>query len=178
MTMKKLANRALEEKNFCPLITQSSPSRVAVGAALRLGHREAGDDVARQQRLQVPGLLLVGAEVGEDLRVAGVRRLGAEDARAPDRLAKDLVQHRELELAVALAAELGAEVAGPQALLAYLVLERLDDVALLVGEVFGGLVVVVRPERVDLVDLVGDEAVGPVEFLLELGLGSEVPGHF
>ena len=29
MTMKKLAQRALEEKNFSPLMTHSSPSRTA-----------------------------------------------------------------------------------------------------------------------------------------------------
>ena len=132
MTMQKLANRALEENNFSPLITQSSPSQVAVvvntpGSAPPCGSviEKAGDDVAGQQRRQVPVFLLLRAVVGEDLRVAGVRRLGAEDRGPPDRLAEDLVQHRQLELAVALAAEFGAEVAGPQALLAHLVLERL-----------------------------------------------------
>ena len=38
---------------------------------------------------------------------------------------------RELQLAVALAAELGPEVAGPQALVAHLLLERVDDRAAL-----------------------------------------------
>ena len=87
-----------------------------VGAGVGLGHRVAGEDLAVEQRLQVALLLLVGAVVGDDLGVAGVGRLAAEDDRRPLRPAEDLVEQRQLQLAVALAAELGAEVGGPQAL--------------------------------------------------------------
>ena len=47
--------------------------------------------------------------------------------RGPLAAAQDLVHQRELHLAVALAAQLGAEVAGPQPPGAHLVLERVDD---------------------------------------------------
>ena len=47
-------------------------------------------------------LLLVGAVVGDDLGVAGVGRLAAEDDRGPADPAQDLVHQRELHLAVAL----------------------------------------------------------------------------
>ena len=121
ITIRNDAVLALEEKNFQPLITQSSPSRTAlrleqrrVGAGVRFGHRVAGEQLAVEQRPQVALLLLVGAVVGDDLGVAGVGGLAAEHDRRPLRAAQDLVEQRELELAVALAAELGPEVGGPQ----------------------------------------------------------------
>jgi hypothetical protein len=72
-----------------------------------LGHRVAGEHLAVEQRLQVALLLLRGAVVGDDFRVARVRRLAPEHDRCPLRAAEDLVEQRELQLAVALAAELG-----------------------------------------------------------------------
>ena len=87
-----------------------------VGAGVRLGHRVAREDLAVEQRPQVALLLLRRAVVGDDLGVAGVGRLAAEDDRRPLRPAEDLVQQRQLELPVPLAAELGAEVRGPQIL--------------------------------------------------------------
>src|SRR5260370_34765744 len=116
--------------------------------------------------------------VGQDLRVAGIGRLVAEDARSPDRLAEDLVQHRQLELAVSLTAEFGAEVARPQTVRPHLGLQRVDDRALLRGEVRGRLVVVVRPQGIDLVDLVGDEAIRPVQEFGEFRFGGEIPCHY
>ena len=90
MTMRKAAVRALEEKYFQPLMTHSSPSRdgpggelLGVRAGLRLGHRVAGEHLAVEQRLEIAGLLLVGAVVGDDLGVAGVGGLGAEDDGRP-----------------------------------------------------------------------------------------------
>src|SRR5687767_15659984 len=53
---------------------------------------------------------LRGAVVGDDLRVAGVGRLAAEHDRGPQRPAEDLVQQGQLQLAVTLPAQLGAEV--------------------------------------------------------------------
>jgi hypothetical protein len=115
--------------------------------------------------------------MGDDLGVACIWRLGAEDPRSPDRLAEDLVQHGQLELAVPLAAELRAEVAGPQAALSHLLLERVDDVALLLRQLCPRQVVVPGPEQVKFVHLVGDELVRPVEQLLEFGLDGEIPAH-
>ena len=86
-----------------------------VGAGLRLGHRVAGEQLAVEQRLQVALLLLGGAVVGDDLGVAGVGRLAAEDDRRPRRPAEDLVQQRELELAVALARRARGRGAWPTA---------------------------------------------------------------
>src|SRR4029078_8361094 len=70
--------------------------------------------------------LLVSAVVGDDLGVAGVGRLAAEHRRRPLRAAEYLVHEAELQLAVAEAAEVGAEVAGPESLLLHLLLERAD----------------------------------------------------
>ena len=79
---------AFDENHFSPLITHSSPSSSArrlehprIGAALRLGHREARDDLVVEQRLQILLLLRGGAVVREDLGVAGIGRLAAEDDR-------------------------------------------------------------------------------------------------
>ena len=41
-----------------PIAHGAAPELARVGAALRLGHREAGDDLAVEQRLQVALLLL------------------------------------------------------------------------------------------------------------------------
>src|SRR5882724_1022883 len=65
-----------------------------VRSALRLGHRETGDNLAVQQRRQETVLLLRRAVHGEYLRVAAVRRLAAEDQWAPDGTADDLVEQR------------------------------------------------------------------------------------
>ncbi len=134
ITMRNDAVFAFDEKYFQPLMTHSSPSlsRAAleqrgVGAGVRLGHRVAREALAVEQRLEVLLLLLVGAVVGDDLGVAGVGRLAPEHDRRPLRPAEDLVEQRELELAVALAAELGAEVGRPQALAPDLLLEGVDD---------------------------------------------------
>ena len=59
--------------------------------------------LAVEQRLEVALLLLVGAVVGDDLGVAGVGGLGAEDDRGPLRAPEDLVHEGQLHLPVALA---------------------------------------------------------------------------
>src|SRR5690606_37593723 len=110
-----------------PLVSvalRTGHEHAGIGAALGLRHREARHDVALQQWLEVTLSLFRCAVVGDDLRVAGVRRLRAEDARTPDRLAEDLVQQCQLQLAVSLPAEFGAEVAGPQTLVTYGLLHR------------------------------------------------------
>ena len=123
ITIRNDAVFAFDEKYFQPLMTHSSPSLTArvlnmrrVGAGVRLGHRVAREALAVEQRLEVLLLLLVGAVVGDDLGVAGVGRLAAEHDRRPLRPAEDLVEQRELQLAEALAAELGAQVRRPQPL--------------------------------------------------------------
>ena len=127
MTMRNDAVLAFDEKNFQPLMTHSSPSlhragreHRRVGAGVRLGHRVAGEASRRRAAAGGSAPSARGAVVGDDLGVAGVGRLAAEDDRRPRRPAEDLVEQRQLQLAVALAAELGAEVGGPQALVAHL----------------------------------------------------------
>ena len=136
ITMRNDAVFAFDEKNFQPLMTHSSPSLTArvlnmrrVGPGVRLGHRVAREHLAVEQRPQVALLLLGRAVVGDDLGVAGVGRLAPEHDRRPLRATEDLVQQRELQLAVALPAELGPEVRGPQPLAAHLVLQRVDRLA-------------------------------------------------
>ena len=54
---------------------------LGVGAAVRLGHRVGRDDLVVEQRLKEARLLRVRAVVGEDLRIARVRRLATEGDR-------------------------------------------------------------------------------------------------
>ena len=63
----------------------------------------------------------------EDLAVAGVGRLAAEHGRRVDRGPEDLVHQPELDLAEALAAELGRQMRGPQPVLLDLLLQRRVD---------------------------------------------------
>ena len=160
-----------------PLVAVLDGARLeqrGVGARVGLGHRVAGEQLAVEQRLEVALLLLGRAVVGDDLGVAGVRRLAAEHDRRPLRPPQDLVQQGQLELAVALAAELGTEVGGPQPLAANLLLQGVDDLA---PRPLEGLVLLVPPDEVERLDLLAHEPVSPVQLLLELGLGFEVPRH-
>jgi hypothetical protein len=145
-----------------------------VGAGLRLGHREGGHDRALEQRLQVALLLLLGAVQGEDLGVAGVRGGRAEHRRRPGGPPEDLVHQRQLQLPVPLAAELGTEVTGPQSLLLHLLAQRVQDrPRRLVADVVG--VSRAREEQVKRLAFLADEPGHPVELLLELRFGEELP---
>jgi hypothetical protein len=131
-----------------------------VGAPLRFGHRIAREQFTVEQRAQVALLLLGCAVVRDDLCVAGVWGLTAEDDGRPRRAAEDLVEQRELQLPVPLPAEFGTEMGCPQTLLAHLFLERVDDRAPGFGQ-WGELQV--RPGQVERFDLVGDELIRPVQ---------------
>src|SRR5439155_19824765 len=79
----------------------------------------------------------------------------------------------ELELPVAGAAELLVEEDRPEALLLDLVLEVLHQTLdLRVLRPHG-----VREDHVERLDLFAAELVDPIELLLELGLGREIPRH-
>ena len=145
-----------------------------VGTALRLGHREAGEDLTGQQAGQVAVLLVLGAEAGDDLGIAGVGRLGAEHDRRPRAAAQDLVDQRQLDRAEALPAEFRAEVRRPQTLVANLLFERVDDPAPLVvqRQKFAA-----GEQHLQRLDLFADELADPVELLLEFRFGREVPRH-
>ncbi len=139
-----------------------------VRTPLGLGHRIAREDLPGEQRHQVPLLLFLGAVVGDNFRIAGVGGLGPKDLRAPGRTAEDLVHQGELHLAVALAAELGTEVTGPQSSLAHLGLQGVDD---------GTQIVIDRMEclmaegQVERFDFFAYESVHPIELFLERGVG-------
>ena len=140
---------------------------------MRLRHGVGGDHPVVEQGLQVARLLLVRAVVGNDLRVARVRRLATEDDRRMRRAAEDLVHQRQLDLTVTLAAEFGPEMAGPELALPDLFLERRDQLlALGTGEVVG-----TAENESKRFDLVGDELVHPVQLVLEFSVCFEVPCH-
>lgn len=142
-----------------------------IGAALRFGHRIAGADFTVEQRLQIAGLLLVGAEHREDLGVAGIRCLATENRWRPTGPADDLVEQRQLDLPVALPTQLGCQVGGPQALFFDLALQRTQDRHGL------GIFLVVRIEchQIQRLELVDHELLDPVQFLLVFGVRFEVP---
>ena len=95
-----------------------------VGAGdLRLGHAEERPRRARDERLEELLLLLVRAEQVQDLAVARVGRLAAEDELRDDAAADLLVQVRVLEEAAARAAGLGRQMRRPQARVLRLLLQ-------------------------------------------------------
>ena len=132
MTMRKSAIEAFEENHLWPSMTHSSPSQDGarrqqrrVGAGARLGHRERRAEVAGEQRVQPALLLLVGAGQREDLGVARVRRLVAErDRRVAASVPRISCMSPRLDLAEALAAEVGREVRRPQPALLDPLLQR------------------------------------------------------
>src|SRR5690606_34551179 len=73
-----------------------------------------------------------------------------------------------------LTAEFGAEMSGPQTFCANLLLERVDGLA---AESVERDELFVFPHEVERFDLLAHERIGPVQLLLVLGLGLEVPGH-
>ena len=76
----------------------------------------------------------------------------------------------ELDLAEALAAEVGRQVGGPQAALLDLLLQRRD-------RALEALLAEILEHGLDRPDLLAHEVAHPVELLLELGLRREVPRH-
>ena len=111
--------------------------------------------------------------MGEDLAVARVRGVAAEHDRAAVGAPEALVEQRQLHLPVARAAEVGPEVARPQPAVAHLLLQRRDQrLADRVAHVPG-----VLDDLVDRHDLLADEVVDPVELLLVVVVGLEVPAH-
>ena len=173
----KSAFDAFDANHLWPLITYSSPSRTARVRIIVGSLPENCGSVS--EKLEVISPRSSGsshcffcsrrAADGDELAVARVGRLVAEDVGRGRAAPEDLVHQRELHLAVALAAELGVEVARPQAAVPHLLLERFGGLPRVVGHV-----VVEEGERFDLLV---DELAHPVELLLELGLGREVPGH-
>ena len=137
---------------------------------VRLGHAEGAAQVAREQRVQPAVLLLRRAGQREDLRVARVGRRVAERQRRDRGGAEDLVHQPEPHLPHPLAAELRRQVRGPQAARLDLLLQRRHR---LPQPVEPELV----PDRLQRPDLAADELAHPVELLLEVGIGGEVPAH-
>ena len=74
-------------------LARATQARRVGARGLRLGHREAGADVAVEQRLEPALLLLLGAVLGEDLHVAGVGRRAVEDHRRDAAAAHQLAEH-------------------------------------------------------------------------------------
>ena len=85
------------------------------------------------------------------------------------------MHQRQLHLAVTLPSELRAEVAGPQTMVADLLLELADDLSH--GGVHGSAVHVVGPQDVERLDLLRDETFDPVELGLEVRVRLEIPAH-
>ncbi len=139
---------------------------------MRLGHRVAGEQLALQQGSQVSLLLVLRAVVRDDLGVAGVGRLAAEDDRCPLGPAENLVEQRELELSVTLAAQVGPEMGGPQPLLADLFLQRVNRFA---AHAVQRHELLMRERKIERLDLLADELIGPIEHLLVLRVGFEIP---
>ena len=147
--------------------------QVRVRSTLRLGHRVRRPHLLVEHRLEPALLLLVGAVRGEHLHVAGVGRGGSEHLRRRRVPAEDLVEEAELELAVPGPAEILVEEDRPESLGLDLVLKALHQ-----RLIFGSR----RPHGVgehvlERLHLFAAELLDPIELLLELGLGREIPTH-
>ena len=144
-----------------------------IRTGLRLRHREARNDFAVEQRLQVALLLLRRAEQRQDFGIAGIGRGATEHRRRPRRAADDFVHERELELPVTFAAELRRQMTRPQPLSLHFVAQRLDRRArfLVLRVVHRARV---RKQQIERLDLFAHERVHPIELLLEFGIDSEV----
>jgi hypothetical protein len=104
----------------------TQPRRVRSGD-LRLGHREAGADLALEQRPQPALLLLRRAELRQDLHVARVRCGAVEHDRRDLAAAHDLAKRRVLEVREARAVLLVRQEQVPQAQRLRLALELFED---------------------------------------------------
>ena len=179
--MKKVATEALDDQYLRPLMIQSSPSRTARVVNTRGSDPPWGSVIEKVEKIspdskpgQVLVLLFLGAEPGDDLGIAGVGGLGAEDDRRPGCPAEDLVDQGELHRAESLTTEVGSQMRRPQALVAHLLLERVDDAAPFVvqrQEFAAG------EEHFEGFDLLADELPDPLEFLLELRFDGKVECH-
>ena len=122
MTMPKPDPSAPVENHLCASITQSSPSlRARPASVVGSAPETSGSVIPKNERTspatsgaQPPLPLLRRAVQRQDLAVAGVRRLAAEDELAPVAAPDLLVQEGVGEEATAGAAGLGADVRRPQ----------------------------------------------------------------
>src|SRR5580693_895771 len=145
-----------------------------IGAALGLRHRETREYLARQEPGQITVFLILGSEARDDLGVSGVRRLGPEHDRRPRAAAQNFVDQRQLDRPEALPAEFWAQMRCPQAIVADLLFEWIDNAPPLVVQ---RQELAAREQHFEGFDLLAYKLANPVEFLLELRFGGEVPGH-
>ena len=148
------------------------PEQVRVAATLRFGHRVGREHVLVEQRLEPPLLLLLGAVGREDLHVPGIGCRRAEHRRCPGVAADHLVEQSQPELPEAWAAQLPVEEDRPQALVLDLKLELTDVRLDRVWPAHG-----MGEDVVERLDLLLAEPLDPVELVLELRIGGEVPRH-
>ena len=133
------------------------------------GH-EVEDHSCRELALLDAARLELGRpEVSEDLAVARVRRVRPEHDRCALGSAEDLVEQRELHLAEPGAAEVRAEMRGPQAAVLDDRLERRDQ------RLADGIVQVVRllDDQVERLALLPDELLDPLQLGGVLGIGEQ-----
>ena len=97
------------------------------GGDRRLGHGEAGADLAREQRLEPAILMLPRAIARQHFHVAGVGRRAIEQFRREMRAAHDLAERRVFEVGQTGAVFALRQEEIPQALLAGFRLQLLDD---------------------------------------------------
>lgn len=136
-TMKNEATEALDEKNFRPVMTQSSPSRTARVARTRADPHHPAARSSRSRRRNLPGqqsgqvpVLLLWVPKRARISVP-VSEPAFENDRRPGAAARISLISVSFTTQT-LAAELRAQMWCPQTLVAYLLLERIDDAAALV----------------------------------------------
>src|SRR5262249_20678022 len=118
--------------------------------------------------LQIPFLLLIGAEHGEDFGVATVRSLATEHNGTESGSTELLIDIREFDRTEALAAQVSRQVRRPQPRLFDILLQATDQFPQrYVLDVIGRVLVVIV-DIFERIDPVADEGLHPVELLLEV----------
>ena len=135
MTMRKSAIEALEENHLWPLMTQPSPSRTARVRSWVGSEPAVSGSVIEKADFRSPASSGCSqrsfcSSVPASARISELPESGAwlpNALGANGRRAQDLVHEAELDLAEALAAELGRQVRGPQPAALDLLLQRRVD---------------------------------------------------
>jgi len=109
--------------------------------------------------------------VSDDLGIAGVRGLTAENGRGQTIAAQLLVHQAELQLTITLTTKFWTQVTGPEALILDLLLKGPDEFIPAQGPMHR------HAQMAERLDLVAHEVLNPVQLLLKFWIGFKVPCH-
>ena len=110
-----------------PLITitrRGTQELSGIGTSLRLSHGIARGDFRIEQGFEVFFFLFRSTELGENLSVAGIRRLTAKNAGTEATAPENFVHQAEADLTITLPSEIGLQVTRPETFFFHYLSER------------------------------------------------------